>query len=109
MIEALQAQLAILRKAQTSMGQQAAAAIEDSVKRHLRILAQKPEIGRLALSIATLEAAIADAKAAAADPKQLPEAELPKAVELLQAAADARPEEESPTPPETAQPQEKTS
>lgn len=125
MIEALIAQRDILDKAAHAMGPKAEADIVDSVKRHLRILRQKPEVGRLALSIANLQAAIEDLQSEA---DRMSEPELTKTGEMLQRAVDSRPAEEAevdamiarevtddgrplnpdfkPTPPAVAQPQE---
>lgn len=99
MIEQLEHQLALLWRAANQTGR--VPDITDHVKRHLRILGQKPEIGHLALSIANLEARILDHQEAQRRGEQaLAPKEMAQAVDMLQRAADARPPEEPIQPKE---------
>lgn len=67
--------------------------ITDHVKRHIRIVRQKPDIGRLALSIANTEVAIADYEAALERGEHMMPKELQDTVETLERAVEAREEQ----------------
>lgn len=65
----------------------------DSMKRHIRIYAQKaqlPFVGRLALSLATLEVSIQDYDEALAKGERVDEELMAGEVQTLQKAVDAR-------------------
>lgn len=86
-------QMSLLQSAVAMMSPDDQAQIARHVQQHLDIAGQDENIGRMALSIATVQLAIEAAEsidAAVASPgaEPIPEAELPQAVEGLQRAIE---------------------
>jgi hypothetical protein len=80
-IEQFEQQLATLWRLANKTGR--APEIEDHVKRHLRIMRQKPEIGRLGMAIANIEAAIIEYKQAVASGSHVEPEEMAKLSEEM--------------------------
>jgi hypothetical protein len=90
MIADVERQLAVLMQAAEQSGE--ANAVDDHVKRHLRIMRQRPDIGRLALSIANLTASIVDWQEGQARGEVLAPKELQETVEMMEKTLATRDE-----------------